>query len=99
MGAIFEKLYKGEIVSSEASSQMLEILKQNTNRSMIPKYLPPNTVVAHKNGATEGVRADVGVAYLDQGPIVVSVFAYYNVEEQEAAGELVARITQVIAVK
>ena len=76
---------------------MVEILKQNTNRSMIPKYLPPNTVVAHKNGATEGVRADVGIVYLDQGPTVVSIFACYRVEEQEAAGELVARIAQVIA--
>jgi beta-lactamase class A len=97
MGTMFEKLYKGEIISPEASSQMVEILKQNTNRSMIPKYLPPNIVVAHKNGATEGVRADVGIVYLDQGPIVVSIFAYYKVEEQKAAGELVARIAQVIA--
>ena len=63
MGTMFEKLYKGEIMSRGASSQMVEILKQNTNRSMIPKYLPPNTVVAHKNGATEGVRADVGIVY------------------------------------
>ena len=36
---MFEKLYKGEIISPEASSQMVEILKQNTNRSMIPKHL------------------------------------------------------------
>jgi beta-lactamase class A len=96
MGMIFERLHNGQIINREASGEMLEILKQNTNRSMIPRYLPTSTVVAHKHGSTEGAKADVGIVYLTGGSVVISIFTYFNVEEQKAAGEVVARIAQVI---
>ena len=55
---------------------MIEILKQNTNRAMVPKDLPADTAVAHKTGASSVVRADAGIVYLAHGPVVVSIFTY-----------------------
>lgn len=97
MGRLLEQLELGEVVSESASQQMLEIMRETASRSMIPKYLPPGTVVAHKVGGTWRVKADVGIAYLESGPVVMSLFAYCDPEERRET-EVLARIAERIAV-
>ena len=96
MGRLLEQLERGEVVSESASGQMLAIMKETASRSMIPKHLPPGTVVAHKVGGTWRVKADVGIAYLDSGPVVMSLFAYCDPEERRET-EVLARIAERIA--
>ncbi len=84
MGRILEKLDRGEIVSPQASREMIEILKGTTSRSTIPRDLDPLIAVAHKVGGTYCVKADVGIVYHPAGPIVVSVFSYHDPDETRA---------------
>jgi beta-lactamase class A len=83
MGTIFVKLYRGEILA-KSSGQMLEILKQTASRKMASR-LPAEIVVAHKIGGTEGVSSDVGIIYMPQGPIVVSLFVNYDAPNSRAS--------------
>jgi beta-lactamase class A len=96
MGGIFEKIHRREIVSPQACSQMIGILKQTSDRNMIPRYLPPDTAVAHKIGATWRAKVDAGIAYLPQGPLVISIFTYCEPEEK-GARDLIAAIARCIA--
>jgi beta-lactamase class A len=95
MGMIFEKLERGEVVSRDASARMIEILKQNTNRTLIPKDLPADTVVAHKHGSSSVVRADAGIVYLAHGPVIVSIFTYADPEGNNGV-DLISRVAAAI---
>ena len=97
MGRLLEQLHRGEVVSESASEQMLEIMKQTGSQAVIRKHLPPETVVAHKIGGTWRVRADVGIAYLKSGPVIMSLFAYCGPEETrktEVLAQIAARIAE-----
>ena len=84
------------MVSSLASQQMLEILKETVSRNMIPRHLPPDTVVAHKIGGTWRVKADVGIAFLPRGPLLISIFIYYEPGERSSANRI-AEIARAIS--
>ena len=96
MGLIFKQIHRGEMVSELASQQMIEILKQTTDRRMIPRHLPSDPEVAHKIGGTWRVKADVGIVYSESGPVVMSLFAYYHRSETRAT-DVLAEIARVIA--
>jgi beta-lactamase class A len=83
MGTIFVKLYRGELLA-KSSAQMIEILKQTAGRKMAGQ-LPPEIVVAHKTGGTQGVSSDVGIIYLPQRPIVLSLFLNYDAPDSRAS--------------
>src|SRR5699024_863548 len=75
---LFEKLGKGEVVSPEASKQMLTILKQQKFNEMIPAKLPASVEVAHKTGWITKVRHDAGLVLLPGGKKYVLVMLSGN---------------------
>jgi beta-lactamase class A len=64
MARIFLSLYRGEAVSSDASRQMIGMLrKQFWGYNEIPRYLPADAVVAHKTGSVNASRNDCAIVY------------------------------------
>lgn len=59
----FGKLYRGELISPQASKAMLDLLKQQQINDRIPALLPKGTAVAHKTGNLTGVVADAGIIF------------------------------------
>jgi beta-lactamase class A len=72
MVTILERLDRGEIVSPEASREMLAILKRNQDNTGITRHLM-EFPVAHKTGALDALRSDVGIVYSKTGKIAVAV--------------------------
>lgn len=60
---LLQKLYAGEIVSPEASAEMLDILADQRLNGKMPFWLPPGTRCAHKTGEDDGITHDVGIVY------------------------------------
>jgi beta-lactamase class A len=58
----------------------LNMLKNQTEREGIPRYLGDLTV-ASKGGAIDAARNDVGIVYAKNGPIIISVFTYNNKDQ------------------
>lgn len=77
----------------------LDMLKNQTEREGIPRYLGDLTV-ASKGGAIDAARNDVGIVYAKNGPIVISVFTYDNKDQSwtpDNAGRLlIARLSKAI---
>jgi beta-lactamase class A len=77
----------------------LNMLKNQTEREGIPRYLGDLTV-ASKGGAIDKARSDVGIVYAKNGPILISVYTYNNTDERytpDNAGRLmIAKIAQAI---
>lgn len=77
---LFEQLYRGQLVSKEASAEMLQHLKKCEDKDKFSHLLPEGTVVAHKVGTGQkpAVRSDGGILYTPAGPIAVCVMTTKN---------------------
>ncbi|MFN3966953.1 MAG: serine hydrolase [Endomicrobiia bacterium] len=73
MGLFLEKLYKGEIVSKQASKEMIEILSRQKQNDRIPRFLPQNLSVAHKTGFLRKVCHDTGIVFTPNGDFIVCI--------------------------
>ena len=65
--AIYTKLAKGEIVSEQASQEMIDILLDQKFNEIIPAHLPKEVKVAHKTGVITAVHHDSGIVLLPDG--------------------------------
>ncbi len=72
MAALLEKIYRGELVSREASEQMLAVLKRQRDHNGLGRDMNGVTV-ANKSGALDHLRSDVGLIYSEPGPVAVAV--------------------------
>jgi beta-lactamase class A len=72
MVLLLEKLYRGELVSKQASADMIEILKKQRDHGGIARDIK-DAVVANKSGALDALRSDVGIVYTAHGPIAMAI--------------------------
>lgn len=79
---LLEMLHRGELVSKEASSRMLQHLRDCQDESKLESRLPEGTTVAHKSGAVGGIRCDAGIIYSENGAIAVCVLTSNNEDKR-----------------
>lgn len=72
MVAILEKLERGEIVSPEASREILAILDRCQDSTGIRRRMG-NLPVANKTGALDALRSDVGIVYSQRGRVAMAI--------------------------
>jgi beta-lactamase class A len=73
MVILLDKLYQGELVSKQASGEMIEILKKQRDHSGIARDIK-DAVVANKSGALDALRSDVGIVYsAAHGPVAMAI--------------------------
>ena len=72
MVAILEKLERGEIVSPEASHEMIAVLKRCQDSTGMRRSLP-DVPVANKTGALDALRSELGIAYSPGGRIAMAI--------------------------
>lgn len=90
---IYEKLALGQVVSPQASAEMVDILKRQQFRDVIPAKLPDNVQVAHKTGTLSQVHHDSGIVYLPDGRKYVLVLLSKNLMDFDKGTELLANIS------
>lgn len=95
MVRLLEVVHNGEFLSSESRDGMLHILKRQKLRSVIPHYLPPDVIVAHKTGGVYSVRCDVGIVWGKSGPYAVAIMAKRITDGTDLDPKL-ARISRLI---
>lgn len=83
LGIILEAIARGEAVNPEADSIMVDILKDQFYRDVIPLYLPDDVVTATKSGFITGVRHDSGIIFLPDGRSYVLVYLSKGLVDEE----------------
>ena len=97
MAKLLEMLERGEVVSKQASAEMLAILKRQQYTDGIGRNLLDTVPVASKSGALDRLRSDVGIIYTRRGRIVMAItcddnpVVHYNWDGE--AEELIWRIS------
>ena len=72
MVAILEKLERGEIVSPEASREILAVMKRCQDETGVRRKLSGVTL-ANKTGALDGLRSEVALVYSKTGRIAMAI--------------------------
>ncbi len=83
MSLLLEKMYRGKLVSKEASIEMLLTMLKQRISDRIPKRLPLYVAVAHKTGLMRNVCHDAGIVYTNNGDFIICVLTY-NINPQLA---------------
>lgn len=93
MGILLEKMYRGQLISAEASRQMLDILKSQRLNGKIPFYLHSRGIpVAHKTGEDSGITNDVGIVFTRQPFVLCMLSNEVDVPEYERLIQDTARV-------
>ncbi|MDQ4121224.1 MAG: class A beta-lactamase-related serine hydrolase [Acidobacteriota bacterium] len=100
MGRLLEMLEKGEVVSKQASADMIAVLRRQQFTDGIGRGLLDTTPVASKSGALDRLRSDVGIVYTRRGRVVMAItvddmpVVHYN---QENPGlKMLWRLSQIL---
>jgi beta-lactamase class A len=95
IGKLLEKLVRGEVVSEEASRQIIEIMKRcQTGKRRIIAGLPKNVVLAHKTGTQLKRICDLGIMYMpDEQPVIFAI-CLMDFPSRRKAEALVARLAK-----
>lgn len=73
MVQLLEKLERGEVVSKEASAEMIAILKRQQYKNGLGRGVPDFVTVASKSGSLDRLRSDVGILYTRKGRIAMAI--------------------------
>lgn len=93
---MFERIAKGEMVSKEASAEMIRILLDQKFNEIIPALLPKDVKVAHKTGSVSGVRHDSGIVMLPDGRKYVIVLLSKEMKDVEAGIKAMAVVSELL---
>jgi len=96
LGILLEKLYNKQLVSAEASEEMLAIMKKQQVNHKIPRYLPRNTVVAHKTGTQPITSHDAGIVFVPEGRDYVLVVCTTGIPARPKGNDLVAEVSKTV---
>lgn len=89
---LLEKLYNGDLGNEESTGKMLSVLKRQQLNYALPKYLSPETSIAHKTGALYSFSHDAGIVYTPNGDYIIVVMT--DTKDPQVADELIAQISK-----
>lgn len=92
IAAFFEKLYKGKLANTKYTNEMLDLLKAQKLNDKLPKYLPKETVIAHKTGEIDYLSHDAGIVYTKNGDYIIVVLS--ESDYPPGAEERIAQISK-----
>jgi beta-lactamase class A len=74
-GHILEDIYRGTLVSEEASEEMLSLLEQQTRKSKIPAGLPAGVKTANKTGEYGTRQHDAAIVFSDNADYIIVIMS------------------------
>ncbi|MEZ5318922.1 MAG: serine hydrolase [Vicinamibacterales bacterium] len=93
LATLLWKLGRGEVVSRDASEQMVAILSRQHFNEGIPAGLPPGLRVAHKTGSITAIRHDAAIVYAPRPYVLVVLTRGFD--KPEEADALIAAISRI----
>lgn len=100
MVRLLEMLERGEVVSKEASAEMIAILKRQQYKDGLGRNAFDTVPVASKSGSLDRLRSDVGIVYTRRGRIAMAItvddmpVVQYIVDDM--GSELIWRLSQIL---
>lgn len=90
---VFEALANQKFSGSE---KMLEILKEQKFKDIIPARLPKEVKVAHKTGSIVGVQHDNAIVYCPNGSKYILILLTKNLKDEKMGVESLSKISELV---
>ena len=97
MANLLTKVWRGEALSRESTTLLLDILRRvSTGADRLKGMLPASTLVRHKTGTIGGTTNDVGIIELPDGAgnIAIAVYVKGSAKEIPARERAIAQIAR-----
>ncbi len=97
---LLKRLQRGELVSPQASADMIDMLKLCNDRRMLNRDLDRSVEIAHKSGSSGRIKGNAGIVYLPSGPLVIATFALASNDEVnggDAIGDVSRRAIEALS--
>lgn len=92
---LLELIYRKEILNEEMCNLIVDILKRQQHREMLPKYLPEETIIAHKTGELQNLNHDIGIVFLNNIHYILGVFVT-DAKNNLEAKEIIANVSKIV---
>jgi beta-lactamase class A len=96
MTLLLAKIYKGEVVSRQAGEQMMDVLSHNQIMTRLQRHLPDNARLYSKYGSIGGSLNDVGILFVRDQHIAISVYVKDNRADRYVAEDVIGRIARAV---
>lgn len=100
MVKLLEMIDNGQVVSKEASAEMINILKRQQFKNGIGRNLPDTIPSASKSGSLDRLRSDVGILYTRRGRIAMAITTDDMMEvaytEENPGLKLIWKLSQIL---
>lgn len=100
MVRLLEMLERGEVVSKEASAEMIAILKRQQYKDGIGRNALDTVPVASKSGSLDRLRSDVGIVYTRRGRIAMAItvddMPVVQYITDDMGSEMIWRLSQIL---
>jgi len=94
LGILFQHIANGTAVSPQMDQLMIEVLKDQFYRDVIPAKLPDDVITATKSGFITGVIHDSGIVYLPDGQSYVLIFLSKDLPDAETGREAGSEVSK-----
>jgi beta-lactamase class A len=95
IGRIFERLLRGDLVSEDASKQMILLMSETkTSNHRILGRLPPGLKVAHKTGSQYERICDLGIITLTDGKPLILAACLAGGKDRNLAEDTIAKLAR-----
>jgi beta-lactamase class A len=95
MAMLLGVLNKGQLISMRSHERVLEMMRNITNRSMLPQGLSETALIAHKTGDIGSSVGDVGIVDLPNGKRYLITAMVKRPHNDERAIDLVQQISKI----
>jgi len=92
MVIFFEQLYNKQIIDTNASNRMLDLLSRQEINDRIPDGLPEETRVAHKTGELGKFKHDAGIVFLKDSDYIIVLLS--ETDDPAEAVDVEAKISK-----
>lgn len=91
MGRLLENIYRGQKFGSEASAEMIELLKSCKYKERLPRHIPEGWSIAHKTGLLRRACHDIGIVSSPAGDYIICVLTH-NGPSYKQAKQFISKI-------
>lgn len=95
MQLLFERLYRKDVLTPEACTEMLDIMSTVIRKDCLIRDIPVEIKVAHKPGELDNLNHDIGIFYTENGDYLLGIFAT-DLKDNIVGREYIARLSKVI---
>ncbi|MBU4376415.1 MAG: class A beta-lactamase-related serine hydrolase [Candidatus Omnitrophica bacterium] len=92
MALILENIYRRVLVNKDISEKCIKLLKLQRINDRLSKYLPVETLLAHKTGLERGICHDVGLVFTHKGDFIIVVLTKHANSTSAPSKEFIAKI-------